>query len=94
MAPPGGVPNDKAGIREVYALLAQRDERDEEAHSTIIEKLDEVCLIVKGHDERVETNTKEIDKLRNRSNWFDGGLLLLNAIGVWLGIRQGDSVIL
>ena len=88
MVAPGGGPNNKATIREVYELLEKRDERDEKAHSTIIKKLDEVCLIVKGHDERVENNTKEIDKLRNRSNWFDGGLLALQAIGVWLGIRQ------
>ncbi len=90
MAAPGGVPNDKAGIREVYALLARRDERDEEAHGTIIEKLDEVCLIVKGHDERVEDAEDEIKRLRGNSNLYDFALLISTAIGTAIAAVIGS----
>ena len=70
MVAPGGNP-DKATIREVHELLTDLAERDSLVHAIIMDKLDDVCLLVGRQDERVLRNAIEIEKLRERSTISD-----------------------
>lgn len=74
--------NGRVTIRYLFEELEKRDDRIDKKLEKIIEKLDDLP----GLCRQVDTNSKEIDRLRKGSDMKDTLLMLATIIGSALGI--------
>ena len=68
----GNIPNNEGRVttRELYTALQDQNKERRKMEDRIMAKVD--CIPAMKN--QVDTNTKEIVRLRNRSNWVDVGL--------------------
>ena len=77
--------NGRITTREFYDALLKTNDKMDDMERRILAKIEAIqdrC----PHENQIHNNKDEIEKLRQKSNWFDGLLAVLTVIGAALGI--------